>query len=58
LFGGRGRVVNSVVAYLFLAMLGNGLIMFGVEPVFHQVIVGVILVAVVAADTQLNKEAG
>jgi ribose/xylose/arabinose/galactoside ABC-type transport system permease subunit len=39
-------------------MLGNGLIMFGVEPVFHQVIVGVILVAVVAADTQLNKEAG
>jgi len=58
LFGGRGRVVNSVVAYLFLAMLVNGLIMFGVEPVFHQVIVGVILVAVVAADTQLNKEAG
>jgi ribose/xylose/arabinose/galactoside ABC-type transport system permease subunit len=57
LFGGRGRVVNSVVALFVLAMIINGLIMLGIEPVLQQVIVGAILVIIVIVDTRFSREA-
>lgn len=57
LFGGRGQVVNSIVSYFFLAMILNGLIMFGVEPHLQQVIVGAVLIVIVGLDAHLNREA-
>jgi ribose transport system permease protein len=57
LFGGRGQVVNSIVSYFFLAMILNGLIMFGVEPHLQQVIVGAVLIVIVGLDTHFNREA-
>jgi ribose/xylose/arabinose/galactoside ABC-type transport system permease subunit len=56
LFGGRGRVLNSTIALFVLAVILNGLIMFGVEPALQQVIVGVVLVSIVVADTRINWE--
>ena len=56
LFGGRGRVLNSTIALFVLAVILNGLIMFGVEPALQQVIVGAVLVSIVVADTRINRE--
>ncbi len=56
LFGGRGRVLNSTIALFVLAVILNGLIMFGVEPALQQVIVGAVLVSIVVVDTRINRE--
>lgn len=56
LYGGRGRVLNSTVALFVLAMILNGLIMFGVEPALQQVMVGAVLVTIVVVDTRIHRE--
>ena len=44
------------VALFVLAVILNGLIMFGVEPALQQVIVGAVLVSIVVVDTWINRE--
>ena len=56
LFGGKGSVMNSVIGLLFLATVLNGMIIFKIEPLLQQFVVGVILIVSVFIDTRLNRE--
>lgn len=58
LFGGRGSILNSAVALLFLAMILNALILLKVDPVLQQLIIGALLIAVVIIDTRLHANRG
>lgn len=51
LTGGRGGVAHTLVGVLILAVLGNGLILIGVDPYIQEGIQGLIIVAAVAAGT-------
>ena len=55
LYGGRGSMLGSCVGLIFLATILNGMIIFNIEPLLQQLIVGVILIIAVFVDTRLNK---
>ena len=43
LVGGKGNVINSVVAAVFLAMLANSMTLFAIDPYWQYIIKGLIL---------------
>jgi len=51
ILGGAGAVWRSVVGVLFIALIGNGFNLLGLDPLYQQMILGVILLAAVAYDT-------
>ncbi|MEJ2412802.1 MAG: ABC transporter permease [Anaerolineales bacterium] len=55
LYGGKGSMLGSCIGLIFLATILNGMIIFNIEPLLQQLIVGVILIAAVFVDTRLNK---
>lgn len=55
LFGGKGSVLSSVIGLIFLATILNGMIIFKIEPLLQQLVVGVILILAVFIDTRLNR---
>ncbi len=55
LFGGRGSILSSVVGLIFLAAIVNGMIIFNIEPLLQQLVIGVILILSVFIDTRLNR---
>jgi len=55
LFGGKGSILSSVVGLIFLATIVNGMIIFKIEPLLQQLVVGVILILSVFIDTRLNR---
>ena len=50
ILGGDGAVWRSVVGVLFIALIGNGYILLGLDPLYEQITMGVILIAAVALD--------
>jgi ribose transport system permease protein len=48
--GGRGRIVNTLIASVFLASITNGLILLGVASEVQQVVQGAVLVVAVSLD--------
>lgn len=50
LTGGRGRILDVLVASVFLATIANGLILLGVSGYTQQVVSGAILIAALALD--------
>lgn len=50
LHGGRGRIVNTLVASVFLASITNGLILLGVASEVQRVVQGAVLIAAVSLD--------
>ncbi len=54
LYGGKGSIAKSVVALLFLALVLNAMIMYGIDPEFQAVIVGAILIIAIYVDSRLN----
>jgi ribose transport system permease protein len=55
LYGGKGSMLGSCVGLIFLATILNGMVIFNIEPLLQQLIVGIILIAAVFVDTRLNK---
>lgn len=55
LYGGRGSMLGSAVGLIFLATILNGMVIFNIEPLLQQLIVGIILIIAVYVDTRLNK---
>ena len=55
LYGGRGDLRGSALGLLLLALVLNGMIMYDIEPVFQQFVIGALLIATVAFDTVLNR---
>jgi ribose transport system permease protein len=50
LHGGKGRLVNTAIASVFLASITNGLILLGVDANVQRVVQGVVLILAVSLD--------
>jgi ribose transport system permease protein len=50
LTGGRGRLVNTLIASVFLASITNGLILLGVPSEVQRVVQGAVLIVAVSLD--------
>ena len=55
LYGGKGSILSSCVGLIFLALISNGMVIFNIEPLLSQIIVGVILVVSVFIDSRVNR---
>lgn len=56
LFGGKGSVVKSLFGLFLLTIILNGLIMYSVDPVWTDVVVGTVLILAIVFDTRINRE--
>jgi ribose transport system permease protein len=50
LFGGIGTIIGTALGTLLFAVINNGLIIIGVDPLWQDVVTGVILITAVALD--------
>jgi ribose transport system permease protein len=50
IMGGEGAVWRSTVGVLFIALVGNGFNLLGVNPLYQQIALGLILLLAVGAD--------
>jgi ribose transport system permease protein len=57
ILGGEGAVWRTVVGVLFIALIGNGYILLGLDPLYEQITMGVILLAAVGLDA-LSRRGG
>ena len=57
LSGGRGGVGGTIMGALLIGMLGNGLVMMGVNAYYQQIIIGIIIVFAVALDALAKRRA-
>lgn len=55
--GGKGSLLRSAVGLIFLSMMISGMIIYNINPLIQQLIVGIILIAAVFIDTQMRKMA-
>lgn len=55
LYGGKGSVLSSCVGLIFLATISNGMVIFDINPLLSQIIVGIILVVSVFVDRRFNR---
>lgn len=55
ILGGEGAVWRSVVGVLFIALIGNGYILLGLDPLYEQITMGVILLGAVALDSWTRR---
>lgn len=55
LAGGAGAVWRTVLGVMILAMIGNGLNLLAVDPVYQQIVQGTIVVVAVAVDVWAQR---
>jgi fructose transport system permease protein len=55
LFGGRGRVVGTLIGALIVGVLRNGLTLTGIDVLWQDFAVGVLIIAAVAIDQWIRK---
>lgn len=51
ILGGEGAVWRSVVGVLLIALIGNGYILLGLDPLYEQITMGLILLVAVGLDS-------
>lgn len=57
ILGGVGAVWRTVFGVLFIALIGNGYILLGLDPLYEQITMGVILLAAVGLDAWTSRSA-
>lgn len=55
LSGGRGSMTGTLLGVLVITLIGNGLVLMGVNPFFQQVVRGFIIVVAVLMNIGLSK---
>lgn len=50
ILGGEGAIWRTAVGVLFIALVGNGFDLLGVDPLYQQIVLGVILLLAVGID--------
>ena len=53
--GGEGAVWRTVVGVLFIALIGNGFNLLGLDPLYEQITMGAILLAAVGLDVWTRR---
>jgi sugar transport system permease protein len=56
--GGRGSMLGTLLGVLFITVIGNGLIIWGVDSFFQDVVRGALIVAAVLVNTLLGRRSG
>jgi ribose transport system permease protein len=55
ILGGEGAVWRTVVGVLFIALIGNGYVLLGWDPLYQQITMGVILLVAVGLDSVTRR---
>ena len=55
LFGGIGSIFGTVIGVFIPAVLQDGFVIIGITPFWQEVVVGLILIAAVYADTERRR---
>jgi sugar transport system permease protein len=55
LSGGRGSMLGTLLGVFVITLIGNGLVLRGINPFFQEVVRGVIIVVAVLANTMVSK---
>ncbi len=55
LSGGRGSLFGTLLGVLVITLIGNGLVLLGINSFFQQVVRGVIIVVAVLANILLTQ---
>jgi ribose transport system permease protein len=55
ILGGEGAVWRSVVGVLFIALIGNGYTLLGLDPLYEQITMGLILLVAVGLDSWARR---
>jgi sugar transport system permease protein len=55
LSGGRGSMLGTLLGVLFITLIGNGLVLLGVDPFMQNVVRGVIIVSAVLVNIVISK---
>jgi ribose transport system permease protein len=55
ILGGEGAVWRTVVGILFIALIGNGYILLGLDPLYEQITMGGILLLAVGLDAVTRR---
>ena len=58
ILGGEGAVWRTFLGVLFIALIGNGYDLLGLDPLYEQITLGVILLAAVAIDAWARRRRG
>ena len=56
--GGEGAIWRTVVGTLFIALIGNGFVLLGLNPLYEQITLGGILLIAVGADAWSRLRTG
>ncbi len=54
LFGGRGNLIGSLVGTIIVTVLRNGLTLMGIDPLWQDLVTGILVILAVALD-QLSR---
>ena len=54
LFGGRGSLFGTLIGTLIVGVLRNGLTLEGIDPLWQDLVTGILVIAAVALD-QLTR---
>lgn len=57
LFGGRGTVLGTYLGTLIVLVLQSGLTQAGIDPLYQNIVTGVLVIAAVALDTVTRRRA-
>jgi ribose transport system permease protein len=58
ILGGEGAIWRTVVGVLFIALIGNGFVLLGLNPLYEQITLGGILLIAVGADAWSRLRTG
>jgi len=50
LFGGEGRISGTLVGAMIIAVIQNGLVLYGIDPFWQYAAVGAVIILAVLAD--------
>lgn len=58
ILGGEGAVWRTVFGVLFIALIGNGYDLLGLDPLYEQITLGVLLILAVGVDAWARQRTG
>jgi ribose transport system permease protein len=58
ILGGEGAVWRAIVGVLFIALIGNGYALLGLDPLYQQITLGGLMLAAVALDALARRRGG
>jgi simple sugar transport system permease protein len=56
--GGRGSLIGTFLGVIFITLIGNGLVLLGVDSFLQSVVRGVIIVLAVLLNVTLSRKRG